>query len=417
MTATPYSGRTASPRTARAINDRLALELLQSEGPLTATQLKELTGLSRPSVADLVERLGAAGLIHVVGESGAERRGPNARVYGIVADRAHLAAVDVRTHSVAIEVADLLGRTIGRAALPVDPLGDPRRTVKRSVALLERTAREAGATALHTVAVGAPGLVDPATGELRATGQLPMWHSVLVAELRQRIGIPVLLDNEVNLAAVAEQRLGVANGHEDFVLLWNQEGIGAALVIGGRLHRGRTGGAGEVGFLPVPGTPLVRDPAHTNSGGFQELAGANAVLRWARELGLPHDPAAALHDNAADLVARAVVAAEGERAGAQDRTSGGDGPHGELLRRLATGIAIGLASMVAVLDPQLIVLSGGVLTAGGEPLRELVQAELTELAVPRPLLVLGTVTEQPVLHGALESALATTRDEVFDTSR
>lgn len=87
----------ASPSTARAINDRVALQLLQREGPLTAGQLKAMTGLSRPTVADLVERLQGSGLIQVVGESGEQRRGPNARVYGIVADRAHLAALDVRT--------------------------------------------------------------------------------------------------------------------------------------------------------------------------------------------------------------------------------------------------------------------------------------------------------------------------------
>lgn len=67
--------------------------------------------------------------------------------------------------------------------------------------------------------------------------------------------MPVEYENDVNLVAVAEQRLGAARGHEDFVLLWNEEGLGAALVINGRLHRGFTGGAGEVGFLPVPGTP------------------------------------------------------------------------------------------------------------------------------------------------------------------
>src|SRR3954451_15392779 len=128
-------GMPASPSTARAINDRLALRLLQQDGPLTATQLKTRTGLSRPTVADLVDRLQEAGLVRVVGESGSDRRGPNARLYGIVADRAHLAAFDVRTHSVAIEVADLLGATIGSAVLPVDPLGDPQRTVTRSVAL------------------------------------------------------------------------------------------------------------------------------------------------------------------------------------------------------------------------------------------------------------------------------------------
>jgi uncharacterized repeat protein (TIGR01451 family) len=93
------------------------------------------------------------------------------------------------------------------------------------------------------------------------------------------------------------------------------------------------------------------------------------------------------------------------------------GPHRRLLETYATGLATGLASLVSVLDPELVVLSGASLTAGGEPLRALVQAELEELAAARPRLVVGDVREHPVLRGALESALATTRDEVFDTSR
>src|SRR5918995_1770365 len=104
--------RIASPRTARAINDRIALELLAERGPLTAAQLRELTGLSRPSVADLIDRLGRDGLVAVVGESGAERRGPNARLYGLAADRAHVAALDVRTGGVAFTLADLAGETV-----------------------------------------------------------------------------------------------------------------------------------------------------------------------------------------------------------------------------------------------------------------------------------------------------------------
>ncbi|HWM38812.1 MAG TPA: ROK family protein, partial [Streptomyces sp.] len=269
--------------------------------------------------------------------------------------------------------------------------------------------------------IGTPGAFDPSTGRLRYASHLPGWHSpTLLEELAGALPMPLAYDNDVNLVAVAEQQRGVARGHDDFVLLWNEQGIGAALVIGGRLHRGRTGGAGEVGFLPVPGTPLVRDPAHVNSGGFQALAGANAVLRWAHELGLPYAPDDSLHEKAAGLIARAVFAAEGEQAQGRDAPAragaNGNGPHSELLRRFATGTAVGLAAMVAVLDPQLIVLSGDVLTAGGEPVRELVQAELNELAVPRPPLMLGTVTEYPVLHGALESALLTTRDEVFDTT-
>jgi predicted NBD/HSP70 family sugar kinase len=185
--------------------------------------------------------------------------------------------------------------------------------------------------------------------------------------------------------------------------------------------------------MPVPGTPLVRHVAKANAGGFQELAGCNAVLRFARELGLPV-PVGGLAESAAALIADAARAVEGtdarttpqadataDGASATTGTAPGsrppDGPYAELLHRFATGLAVGLASLVTVLDPELIVLSGGVVAAGGETLRALVQTELAELAVPRPRLVLGTVQEHPVLAGALQSALATTRDEVFDTSR
>ncbi|NUS10702.1 MAG: ROK family transcriptional regulator, partial [Streptomyces sp.] len=274
MTATrPLPGRNASPRTAREINDRLALRLLQQEGPLTAAQLKELTGLSRPSVADLVERLQESGLIEVVGEAGAARRGPNARVYGIVADRAHVAGLDVRIDSIGVEIADLLGRTVTRAGLTVGASADPAGTVERGVELLLGAA---GATRLHTVACGAPGLVNPVTGRLATTGELPSWHGDFVDEVRRRLGVPVLLENEVNLAAVAEQRLRGGAPDETFVLLWIGGGVGAALVLDGRLRRGFSGGAGEVGFLPV--STSGRLPTSTNcDDGFHGLTGSRAV--------------------------------------------------------------------------------------------------------------------------------------------
>src|SRR6478752_5553401 len=112
--------KTATPQMARAINDRLALDLLLEHGTLTAPQLRALTGLSRPTVSDLIERLRVNRLIAVVGESGADRRRPKARVYGIVADRAHVAGVDVRRDTVNVTVADITGRTVGSAARPLE---------------------------------------------------------------------------------------------------------------------------------------------------------------------------------------------------------------------------------------------------------------------------------------------------------
>lgn len=401
------AGTPGTPRVLRAMNDRAALDLLLEHGTLSRTRIGKLTGLSKPTASQLLARLEAAGLVLATGTT-AGRPGPNAQLYSVNPAAAHVAGLDVTTERIRAAVADITGRTVGSFRLPT-PHHRAGSAVEQVVQALDGAVKAAGLSRsdLHRLVIGTPGAFDPSTGRLRYASHLPGWHSpTLLDELAAALPMPLEYDNDVNLAAIAEQRIGAARGHDDFVLMWNEEGLGAALMIGGRLHRGWTGGAGEVGFLPVPGTPLVRNVTKTNNGGFQELAGCNAVLRHARELGI-EVPDAGLADAAVSVLCQAS-ASYGE---------GGSGPYAELLARCATGMAIGLASVVAVLDPELIVLAGDVTVAGGEPLRALIQSELAELAVPRPRLVLGTVGMHPVLSGALESALATTRDEVFDTSR
>ncbi|WP_328971350.1 ROK family transcriptional regulator [Streptomyces sp. NBC_00239] len=375
--SSPSPSTAASPSTARAINDRLALRLLQDEGPLTATQLKALTGLSRPSVADLVERLSDAGLIEVVGESGEQRRGPNARVYGIVARRAHLAALDVRTDSATAVITDLLGNPLAQAELPAG-------TAEDAVAVLERTALAAGAGELHTVVVGAPGLVAPATGELRDTAGLPGWHRELVALLQRRLPAAVRVENETNLAAVAEQRLGAARDVDSFVLLWLGAGVGAAVVLDGRLRRGASGGAGEIGFLPVPGTGGL--PSATGcDGGFHALAGRAAVARLAREHGFAGPP--------------------------EQAVAGAAGP--DFLDALAERLAVGAAAVAAVLDPGCVVLGGELGLAGGDALAARVAARLLTLT-PVPTEVRATALGGPaVLAGARLLARDAAQDALF----
>ncbi|MET8329160.1 ROK family transcriptional regulator [Streptomyces sp. NPDC005181] len=400
-----------TPRVLRAMNDRAALDLLLEHGPLSRTRIGKLTGLSKPTASQLLARLEAAGLVVATGTV-AGRPGPNAQLYAVNARAAHVAGLDVNAQRILAAVADVTGETVGEFELRTP--GRRADSVVRQVAeALDGAVKDAGLTRaeVHRVVIGTPGAFDPGTGRLRYASHLPGWHSpTLLDELAAFLPMPVEYENDVNLVAVAEQRLGAARGHDDFVLLWNEEGLGAALVINGRLHRGFTGGAGEVGFLPVPGAPLVRQVTKANSGGFQELAGAQVLSRLAKQLGIDDELSRAdgtHHEVAAGLVARAAEAAE----------RGEDGPYLRLLDLFATGLATGLASMIAVLDPELVVLSGELITAGGEPLRERVQAELAELAASRPRLITGDVTHRPVLRGALESALATTRDEVFDTSR
>ncbi|MFF8575134.1 ROK family transcriptional regulator [Streptomyces sp. NPDC015408] len=388
----------ASPSTARAINDRLALDLLQRQGPLTAGQLKQLTGLSRPTVADLVERLTASGLIEVAGESGEQRRGPNARLYGIVAGRAHLAALDVRTEGVAVLVSDLVGRVLAEASAPIDDDSGTGPAVEQAVGLVERAAKEAGADRLHTVGIGAPGLIDPASGELRDSSGLPAWHRRLTTALQEkfpeaRVGV----ENETNLAALAEQRDGAARDRDTFVLLWLGLGIGAAVVLDGTLRRGVSGGAGEIGFMPVPGTSGL--PSATDcDGGFHSVAGAAAVTALAAEHGLTASPAGP-EPYAAALVREAV---RGSARGAEP-----------FLDALADRIVLGAAAVVSVLDPGCLVLAGEIGRAGADALATRVQDRLTRMSPLATEVRPSTLGGGAVLRGALLTARDRAQDDLF----
>ncbi|SOD88108.1 ROK family transcriptional regulator [Streptomyces sp. Ag109_G2-15] len=395
----------ASPSTARAINDRLALRLLQREGPLTAGQLKQLTGLSRPTVADLVERLTASGLITVVGESGEQRRGPNARLYGIVADRAHLAALDVRTEGVFVLVSDLVGRVLAEAAVPIGGDTGTGPAVEQAVAAVERAAKEAGADRLHTVGIGAPGLVDPATGDLRDSGGLPAWHRRLAAALQERLPeARVTVENETNLAALAEQREGAAHDRDTFVLLWLGHGVGAAVVLDGTLRRGASGGTGEIGFLPVPGTTAL--PSATDcDGGFHSLTGAAAVGALAREFGLPR--AEPMDGPGVAVVVREAVAEVTGLPG------GGSGPADRFLDALAHRVAIGAASVASILDPGCVVLGGEVGQAGGAVLAARVEERLRRMSPLVTEVRASSLGGAAVLRGALLTARERAQDELF----
>ncbi|CAL9630159.1 N-acetylglucosamine repressor [Streptomyces sp. enrichment culture] len=423
----------ATPSTARALNDRLALRLFQREGPLTAAQLKQFTGLSRPSVADLVERLAAAGLIEVVGEAGEQRRGPNAKLYGIVAGLAHLAALDVRTEGVSVLVSDLVGGVLAEASGPIRDDAGTGPAVEQAVALVERAAKEAGADRLHTVGIGAPGLIDPASGDLRDSGGLPAWHRRLMAAVQERFPESrVSVENETNLAALAEQRDGAARDRDTFVLLWLDLGIGAALVLDGTLRRGASGGAGEVGFLPVPGTTGL--PSATDcDGGFHSLASASAIVALAAEHGLtlPHGDRAAPSDptHAPDPVRAATHAPDPVRAATHAPDSvraatyapalvraaahGTDPAAGRFLDALADRVALGVAAVVSVLDPGCVVLAGEIGRAGGDVLAGRVHRALARMS-PLPTEVrAGLLGGEAVLRGALLTARDRAQDELF----
>jgi predicted NBD/HSP70 family sugar kinase len=383
---TPLPG---TPRLLRAINDRAALELLLSRGPLTRSQIGELTGLSKVTASQLVERLIERGLVTGVGEQ-AGGRGPNAQLYAVRPNSAYVVGVDVGPEHVVAGCADISGTVHSRIELSTKDTDDPVGVVHSAVMSAAEKA-DAPFADVRRVVLGTPGLVDPKTGDLAFAFDLPRWQRGLLAALRDDLDRPVSFENDVNLVAVAEAHSGAAQGVEDFVLLWIGRGVGLGIMIGGKLHRGHSGAAGEAGWIPVPGSQVHRDPSHRARGGFQQLVGAEGVRVVARE-----------HGFKAQTGAAAVAAA------VQVGSAGGP-----LLDELASRIALGLASVCVVLDPPLVVLAGEVNVAGGPALAQRVEHEVAAIAPIAPRVVMASGPAEPVVDGALRTALVDVRNEIF----
>ena len=231
----------------------------------------------------MLTRLEDRGLVAIAGEQ-AGGRGPNAALYSVVPSSAYVAGLYVESDLVSAAVADVTGRRVAEVSGNPNGADDPIELVRGTV---ERACASAGleVSRLSALVIGSPGVVDPRTGDPRLAVNLPAWHEGALDALKSVWHKPVIIENDVNLAAMAERAVGAAQGVDDFVLVWIGVGLGLATVLGGRLHRGVGGAAGEIGYLPVPGAKLPTDLDHPATGAFQSLVGAQAVLPLAAEYG------------------------------------------------------------------------------------------------------------------------------------
>jgi predicted NBD/HSP70 family sugar kinase len=372
---------TGTPSVLRAMNDRIVLELMLEHGPLTRAQVVQLTGLSKPTAAELLSRLEADHLVTQRGTSSGSR-GPSAQLYYVDEDSGFVCGVNAEADRVTGVVADITGRERGKASIAADFTHgqDPVPAVRQVVHDAARRAR-VPMRALRHVVVGVSGAYDSWHDTVMYAGHLPGWATPgVVDRLRRALGVAITIENDANLAAVGERTRGCSSDVDTFALLWVAEGLGLAVHFGGRLYEGATGGAGEVGYMLVGGRSVT----------FQDSVGASAVLELARRHGL-------LGDTAAGVVSAAVR----------------DSDHRAFLKGLAERLATGVATIVAVLDPPLLVLGGTTCQAGGELLAELTSHELTNMSPFRTRLAVSTVIGSPVLAGAQDLAVAHGRQAVL----
>ncbi|RZS43532.1 putative NBD/HSP70 family sugar kinase [Herbihabitans rhizosphaerae] len=374
--------RTGSPRRLREINDRAAIAALLREGPLTRADLEYAIGLSKPATAQLLTRLELDGILVKNGVRGGGR-GPRAQLWSVNGSVAHVAAVDLRPQTSEFAIADVTGRVLAEHSAPL-PVGAGADVVGALRGALIAAASKAslGLDSVRHVMIGVQGALDPATGFLLSAPHLPGWSGFdLPGRLSRALGVAVAVENDVNLVALEEMISGRASELNDFVLVWLDEGVGGAVVVGRRLLKGATGSAGEIDWLRVP--------AESGGGRFGDLVDSPSIVALA-----------GAHGITATTGPAAVRAAVDQGAGA-------------FLSTLAHRVSLGVANLVSVLDPEVVLLCGEVGRAGGETLARLVTDELHQIVVPRTPVAQAAASGKAVLTGALHSALAAARHEVF----
>jgi predicted NBD/HSP70 family sugar kinase/biotin operon repressor len=368
----------------RSSNERLLLERLRS-APASRAQLARETGLSKPTVSSALASLAAAGLVVEAGHHTPER-GRAAVLYTPDPSAGYALGIDIGRTWLRTALADLDGTIVARA--------DVRNRARTSgamadlvVATAHRVVTESGvepAKVVHAV-VGTPGVYDPQARRVRYALHLPGWgRAGLFDRMRDELGVPLAVHNDANLAALGEHTFGIGAGSRLFVYVMIGTGLGMGIVADGRPFTGANGAAGEIGFLPWSWSGREPDT-------LEDAVSGDAVVRAARALGMT-----------GPLTAKAVF--EAARAG--------DGPAAAAVRQEGERLAHTVAAVAAVLDPELVVLGGGV-GHSADLLLETVGDTLRRLTPLRPKVAASALGEDAVLLGAVATARGTARDVVF----
>jgi glucokinase-like ROK family protein len=332
------------------------LGLIRSRGSMTRPELVRASGLGRNVVTQRVAYLIDRGLVEEA-ELATSTGGRAARVLRLGDGAGRILAAEVGATSLGVAVTDLSGEICAEHEEPADVTHGPDVVLGRLQTLFAELLASLGEEIeVWGVGVGLPGPVEFATGRPTSPPIMPGWDAYPVREvLGARFAAPVWIDNDVNVMALGEHRLGVAQGHRDFLYLKVGTGIGAGLFSHGRLHRGAQGGAGDIGHVAVTTDAAVICRCG-NVGCLEALAGGAALAAQGR--------AAAEEGRSAHL--RTVLEKNGaiESADVGVAASFGDPVALELLTKSGRLVGEMLARMVNFFNPSLVVLGGGVLRSG-----------------------------------------------------
>lgn len=390
-------GPDAGTLNTRRLNRQRLLEAIRRLGPISRADLSKRTHLSPPTVSALVEELvGDAALLREIGV-GASSGGRPPILLEFNADYGCLVGVDIGSRTVRFALTDLQGRVLAR---------DQQRTradscdatIEQVLYGIDGLFRKSGRDVrkLFAIGIGAPGMTDVTTGRVISAANLAGWTNVPLRELVQaRFKAPVHVDNDANMAALGERWQGVARQANDFVFLALGAGVGAGVVIGGRLHRGHHWYAGEISRMTLDYREWQVD--FGQRGYLESRIGAAAIPELA--------PARMLLERAGadrEAAVRVII----------DAAHAGDAEAAAVVNELAVYLGTAIANIVAVLDPGLVVVGGG-LSHAGDLLLEPVRRVVSRIVPNVPGIECSALGDEAQLLGSVYSAMEAAEARLF----
>jgi glucokinase-like ROK family protein len=410
LTAVDEAGRT---KPLAAAPERMAglsaiLDYVRAHGSTTRTELASATGLSRAVIVQRVGELVERGLLES-GEIGPSTGGRAPRTVRFRSSAGHLLVADLGATSVDVAVIDLSSTVLAHASEPADVAAGPDVVLGRVEAMLEQLLADADELpgSLLGIGIGVPGPVEFESGRPVAPPIMPGWDQYDVRAHFASYAVPVWVDNDVNVMALAEIRAGVARGHENVVFIKIGTGIGAGIVVRGMLHRGAQGCAGDVGHIQVTDDESVVCRCG-NVGCLEALAGGAALARdgetLARDGRSPHLAKVLEEVGAVEATDVAVAASHGDASAI------------ELITNAGRLVGSTLAGIVNFFNPSLVVIGGGVAGSGDlllATIRESVYRRSLPLATRDLLITRSSLRDLAGVTGA--AAMVT--DELFAPPR
>lgn len=335
----------------RGMNRSLVLNLIKSQGPISRTEIASLSELSLATVSSIVADLIESGLVEELGAG--ESTGGRKPVLLVLNPRAgFVVGLKLMEHAITSAVTDLDADVLHHRITPLRGQHAPATVIRAIIRAIEKTLHESQIERARVlgIGIGMPGVIDGETGICRYTPFF-QWRNVNIAEpIEAHFGLPVYLDNDVNTLTIAEQWFGYGHGVDHFVVVTVGRGIGAGIVVNGQFYRGAIGGAGELGHIvATEDGPLC----HCGKRGCLEAVAADpAVLRLVRE--------------AIDAGRETILSGgpELDLEMVSQAAAAGDSLAREVLTQTGRALGRGIASLINILNPQLVIVGGEGVRAG-----------------------------------------------------